>query len=127
MTVSFRNHPPRRGAALLIALVLLAFIGAIASITLPQLLRDRQDIRMELVRQQTQWLLDDALRRAEAKRRSDSEFSGDTVSLGSGSLGSGHQPFEGSFQVTTTYNNDRFHAEVEYSDSKGKTRHRAER
>jgi len=122
MTVFSRNHPPRRGAALIIALVLLVVIGAVTSVTLPQILRDRQAARMELVRGQAQWLLDDALRLAEAKRLFDSEFSGETMTLGPG-----NQPFDGVFLVTTKYKDGRFHAEVEYSGGKGKTHYRVDR
>ena len=115
MTSFSRNDPNRRGAALIIVLVLLAFIGVIASLTLPQILRDRQTVRMELVRQQVQYLLDDAFRRAEAQRQSDSEFSGGTFVLGSD-----HQPFDGTFQVATNYQDDRLNVEVEYRNGKGK-------
>ena len=122
MTSFSRTQPPRRGAALIIALVLLVVIVAVASVTLPQILRDRQELRLELVRGQAQWLLDDALRHADAKRRIDSEFSGETMTLGPD-----HQPFDGIFLVTTQYKDERFHAEVEYRDRKGKTLYRADR
>ena len=110
------KNPNRCGAALIIVLVLLAFIGVIASVTLPQILRNRQEARTELARQQAQWLLDDALRAAEAKRQADSEFSGDTMLFGPD-----HQPFPGTFQVMTQYQDDRFGAQVEYHDEKGRT------
>jgi type II secretory pathway component PulK len=110
------TSPNRRGAALVVALVLIAFIGIVASTTLPQILRDRQEARMELVRQQAQRLSDDALHKAEAKRQTDSGFSGETITLGPD-----QQPFLGTFQVTTNYRNDRFETKIEYRNEKGKT------
>ena len=107
--------PNRRGAVLIVALVLLAVLGIVAGTALPQILRDRQENRKALVRIQSQQLLDDALRSAEAKRQFDSEFSGEELTLDSE-----HQPFSGTFQITTNYQDDRFNAKVEYRDEKGK-------
>ena len=112
----YRTCQTRRGAALLVAIVLLAVLGLVAATTLPQLLRDRQESRMSLVREQAERLRDDALRKSEVQRESDSEFSGETLELGPD-----QQPFPGTFQVTTTFQNDRFVAEVEYRNNKGKT------
>ena len=107
--------PNRRGAVLIVALVLLAVLGIVAGVALPQILRDRQENRKALVRIQSQQLLDDALRNAEAKRRSDSAFSGETLTLGPE-----HQPFPGTFQVTTRLEDDAFTGEVEYRNEEGK-------
>ena len=115
MTSFSRNDPKRRGAALLITLVLLAFIGTVVAVTLPQILRDRQEVRKGLIRQQALYLLDDAFRSAGMQRQSDSEFSGETFTLGLD-----HQPFGGEFQVTTKYQDDHFAVEIEYHDGKGK-------
>ena len=109
------KHPPnRRGATLIITLVLLACLAIVAGVVLPQILRDRQESRMELVRTQSRQLLDDALRNAEVKRNIDPEFSGETFVLGPDS-----QPFPGTFQVTTRFENDAFIAEVEYRSEQG--------
>ena len=116
MSSTLRKSPNRRGAALIIALVLLVFIGAIASAALPQILRDRQEVRMEWVRQQAQLLLGDALLSAETQRQSDPDFSGETFSLGPD-----YQSFGGTFHVTTKYQEDQFTATVEYCNAKGKT------
>jgi len=109
------KHPPnRRGATLIITLVLLACLAIVAGVVLPQILRDRQESRMELVRTQSQQLLDDALRIASAKRNVDPEFVGETFVLESDS-----QPFPGTFQVTTRIENETFVAEVEYRNEQG--------
>ena len=104
-----KNSSNRRGAALMVALVLIAFIGVVASTTLARILRDRQEVRMDLVRQQARRLLDDAIRSAETQRTSDSEFSGETLVLGAD-----RQPVVGTFQVITKYQGGRFNAEVKY-------------
>ena len=109
------NMRPRRGAALIVAIALLAVLGIIAGMTLPQIYRDRQEARQELLRIQSQQLLDDALRIAEAKREVDAEFSGETLTLTSD-----QQPFPGTFRVTTRYANDAFGGEVEYRDENGR-------
>jgi len=101
----------RRGAALIIAIVLLAVLGIVAGIVVPQIVRDRQKTRLDLLRTQTRQLLDDALRHAERKREGDSEFTGETWTLGPDV-----QPFSGSFRITTRFENDAFVAEVEYRD-----------
>jgi len=113
--MTHKQTQPRRGAALIITLVLLACLAIVASVVLPQILRDRQETRMELVRTQSQQLLDDALRIAEAKRQSDPDFSGTTLVLRPD-----QQPFGGTFHVTTTLLNDTFAAEVEYRNEEGK-------
>ena len=100
----------------MVTLVLLTFIGIVASAALPQMLRDRQEARMGLVREQAERLLDDMLRKAEAQRKTDSDFSGETIILGPD-----RQPFPDTFHVTTKYQGDGFTAEVEYRNSKGKT------
>ena len=107
--------PNRRGAALIIALVLMACLAIVAGVVLPQMFRDQQESRKELIRTQSRQLLDDALRNAEAKRSIDSEFSGEALTLGPDS-----QPFSGTFQVTTRFANDAFAGEVEYRDREGK-------
>ena len=101
----------RRGAALIIAVVLLAILGIVAGIVVPQIVRDRQNARLDLLRTQAQQLLDDALRNAEGKRESNPEFAGETLTLGPDV-----QPFPGTFRITTRLENDAFSAEVEYHD-----------
>ena len=115
MDTKSQNTLERRGAALIIAIVLLAVLGIVAGTVLPQLLRDRRELRWELVREQSVRLHDDALRNAEAKRKADPAFSGETFALGSE-----HQPFAGTFQITTRFENDLFTAEVEYADEQGR-------
>ena len=110
-----KYSPNRRGAALIAALVLLTVLGIVAGMVLPQLLRDRQEARLELIRVQSRQLLDDALCNATAKRQADSEFSGETLTLGPDT-----QPFPGTFQVATRLENDIFAGEVEYRDQAGK-------
>ena len=102
------NRRKRRGAALIVALVLLAVLGIIAGAALQQILRDRQATQQELVRTQSRQLLDDALRNVEAKRKLEPTFSGETLTLDSGC-----QPFPGQFQVTTRHENDTFVGTVE--------------
>jgi Tfp pilus assembly protein PilX len=109
------NFPNRRGAVLIVALVLLTVLGIVAGTMLPQILRDRQESRRDLLRTQARQLLDDALRGAEAKRKSDSAFSGETLTLGRDI-----QPFSGTFRVTTRLENNAFIAEVEYRDKEEK-------
>lgn len=115
MTSLHQKISIRRGAVLMIVLVLLAFIGIITSTLVPQMLHDRQDARMELVRRQARQLSSDAIRNAETQRRSNSGFSGETLTLGPN-----EQPFPGTFRLTTKYENDRFNAEVEYRDENEK-------
>ena len=119
-----KNNRNRSGAALIIALVLLAVIGVIASTVLAQMLRDRQETRLDLICRQADLLLDDALRIAERQREADSEFTGKTITIGSD-----QQPFPGTFRITTQYQSeiDRFAVEVEYSNEKGKLIHVAKR
>ena len=105
----------RRGAALIIALVLLAVIAIIASTALTQIVRNRQEVQRNLIRQQADLLLRDALRTAEVQRQTDIEFSGETITLPSE-----QQPFGGTYQVTTQYQNDRFTADVEYRNQQDK-------
>ena len=111
----YKHQQPRRGAALIIALVLLFVIGAIASTVLVQILRDRQEARLDLIRQQAVLLCGDALRIAEVKREADPEFSGYAIILGPD-----QQPFPGIFRITTQYQSDRLVAEVEYRNEKDK-------
>ena len=112
--MKYNMLPHRRGAALVIALVLLAIIAVIASTALTQIIRNRQETQRNLVRQQADLLLHDALRNAKVQREADSEFSGETITLGPE-----QQPFGGTYRVTTQYQNDRFTADVEYRNEKG--------
>jgi type II secretory pathway pseudopilin PulG len=110
-----RYKSKRRGAALIIALVLLAFLGIVTGTVLTQIIRDRQEARTELIRIQSQQLLRDALRIAEAKRQSDPVFSGETWTLGPDC-----QPFPGTFQVATRLENNALVVEVEYRNAQEK-------
>jgi len=105
----------RRGAALIVALVLIAFLGIVAGTLLPQILRDRQESRQDLLRVQSQQLLEDALHRAEEKRKSEPAFSGETLTLGPD-----RQPYPGTFQISIRLDDDSFVAHVEYHNAKGK-------
>ena len=116
MSQTSPNIQNRRGAALLIVIVLLALLAIVAGTVLPQMLRDRQESRKDLLRTQSRQLLDDALRNAEVKRKADPAFSGETLTFGPDS-----QPFPGTFQVTTRIEDDVFAAEVEYRTEKGKS------
>jgi len=109
--MTHQNPPNRRGGALLVAIVLLAVLGIVAGMTIPQIIRDREQARLDLVRMQSQQLLDDALRIAESKRETNSEFYGETLTLGPD-----QQPFPGTFQVTTRYENGAFVGDVEYRE-----------
>jgi type II secretory pathway component PulK len=108
----YKNRLLRRGAALIITMVLLAIIGVVAATALAQILRNRQQTRTDLIRQQADLLIDDVLRNAEIRRKSDTEFSGETITLGPD-----QQPFHGTFRITTRYQDDRFVAEIEYSEN----------
>jgi len=114
--MTYKNTPTRRGAVLIVTLVLLALLAIVASVVLPQILRDRQDSRQELARVQSRQLLDDALRNAEAKREANPEFFGEMFVLDPN-----HQPFPGTFLITTEFVDDAFTAEVEYRNKEGKT------
>jgi len=115
MHKKFQYTPNRRGAALLVAIVLLTLLAIVAGAMLPQMIRNRQENRLDLLRTQSRQLLDDALHHAEAKRHAEPEFSGETFTLGPDK-----QPFPGTFQVTTRYEEDSFAAKVEYRTEKGK-------
>jgi hypothetical protein len=103
------QSPTRRGASLIIAIVLLSCLAVVGGTVLPQILRDRQESRQDLVSIQSRQLHADALRHAEAKREADPEFSGETFTLGPDV-----QPFSGTFQITTRLDNGTFFAEIEY-------------
>ena len=110
------KHPPnRRGAALIIALVLLACLAAVAGVVMPRMLRDRYESRMELVRTQSRQLLDDVLQSAETKRQTEPDFSGMVFTFAPDS-----RTFSGTFQVTVRFENDAFTAEVEYRNEEGR-------
>jgi type II secretory pathway component PulJ len=112
-----KNEPShRRGAALMIALVLLACLTIVAGTMLPQILRSRHESRQELLREQSRQLLEDALRIAEAKRQGDPDFSGMVWTLGPD-----EQPFPGTFLVTTRLEGNTFAVEVEFRNDDGKT------
>ncbi len=110
-----KKSPERSGAALIIAIVVLALLGIVASTALPQLLRDRQESRKELLKQQTERLLDDALRKAETQRKTDTAFVGETITLGPD-----QQPFPGTFRLTTRFETEKnaFAAEAEFRNDK---------
>ena len=115
-----KNSPTqsnRRGAALIVAIVLLAVLGIVAGIVLPQILRTRREAQQDLIRAQSRQLLDDVLRNAEQLRESDTEFSGGTFTLRLDL-----QPFSGTFHVTTRLEGDVFVAEVEYHDENDRIR-----
>ena len=112
-----QNPQPRRGAALIVAIALLAVLGIVAGMTLPQIIRDQHEARTDLLRVQSRQLLDDALRIAEAKREADSEFSGETLTLTPD-----QHSLAGTFQITTRYENDTFVGEVEYRDEHDRIR-----
>jgi type II secretory pathway component PulJ len=99
----------------MIALVLLAVIAAVSSLVLVQILRDRQEARVELIRRQVNLLSEDALRHAEAQREVNPDFSGETVTFGPD-----QQPFGGTFKAATQYKDGHFVADVEYSGENGK-------
>ena len=105
------NTVARRGAALIIAIVLLSILGIVAGIMLPQILRARQESQLDLLRIQARQLLDDALRNAGVKRAEDPDFSGETLTFGPDC-----QPFFGTFQVIIWLEDDVFVAEVEFHD-----------
>jgi len=107
--------PTRRGAALIIVIVLLACLAIVAGAVLPQILRERQESRQDLIRVQSRQLLEDALRHAETKRSADPEFTGETLLLDPD-----QQPFPGTFQVTTEFVDESFAAAVEYRNKEGK-------
>ena len=106
----------RCGAALIIVIALLACLAIVAGAVLPQILRERYETRLELIRVQSRQLLGDSLRSAEARRKAEVEFSGAEFSLGPDL-----QPFDGTFYVSTKFVNDAFTAEVEYRNKEGKT------
>ena len=114
--------PNRRGAALLVAIVLLTLLAIVAGTMLPQMLRNQQENRLDLLRTQSRQLLDDTLRNAESKRQAEPEFSGETLVLGPD-----RQPFPGTFQITTRYEENTFAAEVEYRTENRKLLHTANR
>ena len=111
--------PTRHGAALIIAIVLLACLAIVTGMVLPQILRDRQESRLDLVRIQARQLLDDAFRNAETAREADPEFLGAALTLGPDI-----QPFPGTFLVTTQFANDVLTAEVQYRNVKGELLYR---
>ena len=119
---NLKSQPARRGAALIMTIVLLTCLAVVAGVVLPQILRDRREARMELLRIQSRQLLDDVFRNTEAKRHAEPEFAGSTLTLGPD-----RQPFPGTFEVTTRVENESLTAEVEYQNEQGTTIYRLKR
>lgn len=103
---------------MIICFVLLFFLTTLSGIVVKTILDDRREVRTELIRQQVQVLLQDALRRAESLRKVDSAFSGETVELQSPPPAT-----PGLYILTSVYNEDKkvFGIEVRFQDRIGKT------
>jgi hypothetical protein len=109
------RHHRQRGAALLICLVLLVFLGTLSGTEFKTVLADRREARTELIRQQVRMLQQDGLRRAELRRQIEPEFSGETIEL-KGKSG-------GVFRLKTVYNAEKktFGVEAVFQSETGKT------
>ena len=74
-------HQQRRGAALIIAMVLILIIGVLAATTISGIYRDRFAFRQEMVKLQTERLIDDAVLQAAKKLAIQPDYAGETVLL----------------------------------------------
>ncbi|GHT40216.1 hypothetical protein FACS189443_0240 [Planctomycetales bacterium] len=107
----------QRGAALLICLVLIVFLGTLSGIVIKTVLDDRREARTELIQQQARILQRDGLRRAEVRQQTEPDFSGETIELNAAT----NSP--GLFRLTTVYNGETktFGIEVVFQNKAGKT------
>lgn len=108
----------RRGAAIIICLVLIVFLATLSGIVIKTVLDDRREARTESIRQQVQFLLQDGLHRSEMLRKAQSGFSGETVEIPSE-----HPAIPGSYVLTSVYDEDRntFRVDVRFQDRAGNT------
>lgn len=122
--VRFGRPPARRGAALIISLVLLALLGAFSTTILKGMLLDRRVSKTELLKIQAETLLDDSLDRARLRREIDPAFTGETIVLASPALQDG-----GVFHGTTRFDSEKnlFVVDGVFRDRSGKDVYRAER
>lgn len=112
------NRHRRRGAALMICLVLIVFFATLSGIVIKTVLDDRREARTESIRQQVRFLLQDGLHRAETLRDADPDFSGDAVEIPSE-----HPAIPGVYTLTSVYDGDRkaFRIDVKFQDRVGST------
>jgi Tfp pilus assembly protein PilX len=113
-----QNDPKnrQRGAALIICLVLLVFLGTLSSVVIKTVLDDRREARTELFRQQVRILQQDGLRRAEIRRQTEPDFAGETIELKAADN-------PGVFRLKSIYNEETktFGVETVFQDKAGKT------
>ncbi len=108
----------RRGAAVIICLVLIVFLATLSGVVIKTVLDDRREARTESIRRQVQLLLQDGLARAEMLRNASPAFSGDTIEIPS-------EPpaMAGLYVLTNVYDEDRkaFRIDVRFRDQAGNT------
>ncbi|MCL2349804.1 MAG: hypothetical protein FWC50_16255 [Planctomycetaceae bacterium] len=78
---SFRCNHPRRGAALIIAMVLLLLVGAISAAIVRGFYQDRNEHRQSLIKTQANLLQEDYHRRAKQQFNASPDFTGETLKL----------------------------------------------
>ena len=105
----------RKGAALIIALVLIAVIGTISAILLKNLLEDRLQQRRVEIRAQSKILLADWVKRTETKLRENADFPGEQTAI---------TPFthrwSGTYYLTSRKENEQMIAALECRDEEGR-------
>ena len=101
----------RKGAALIIALVLIAVIGTISAILLKNLLEDRLQQRRVEIRAQSKLLLADGVKRTETKLQENADFPGEQIAI---------TPFSsrwnGTYYLTSRKENDQMIVALECRD-----------
>lgn len=108
----------RQGAAMIVCLVLLVFLGTLSGVVIKTVLDDRREARTELIRQQIQILLTDGQDRANRQRRLVADFSGETLEFQAKKT---NPP--GVFRIKSVFNDERktFDLEVAFLDENEKT------
>ena len=109
----------RRGAALIIALVLLLLVGAISTSLIRGFYTDRQERNRSQIRTQAELLCHDFAELAKIQRTIAPDFTGETLALTKIS-----DTFDGTFQLTSTFPEAEGTAEpvvqIEYYDETNK-------
>lgn len=88
----------RRGAAVIIALVLLLLVGALSTSLIRGFYTDRRERDQSFIREQAELLQHDFVERTQIQRNASPDFAGETLAL-TGLSGS----FDGTFQLTSTF------------------------
>lgn len=91
----------RTGAALIVCIVLLTVLATLTGLLVKNVLDDRRETRLELIKSQVQILMQDGQHRAELQREAKPEFSGETLKIKSEKTNPA-----GTIRLTSLYNEE---------------------